>query len=102
MVKKVFLALLVLAGVHLNVNAQSQKTQWVDSVFSSMSIDEKIGQLFMVNIPPHASGDALKEIENEIKSHEIGGIIFQQESPYHQAAATKKFQSISKIPLFVG
>ena len=102
MVKKVFLVLLVLAGVLFNVDAQSHKTQWVDSVFSSLSIDEKIGQLFMVNVPPRASADALKEIENDIKSHEIGGIIFQQESPYHQASATKRFQSVSKIPLLVG
>ena len=102
MVKKVFLALLVVVGVLVNVNAQSQKTHWVDSVFNSLSIDEKIGQLFLVNVPPHPTADALKQIEDDIKSHEIGGIIFQQESPYHQAAATKRLQSISKLPLLVG
>ena len=102
MVKKVFLVLLVLAGVFFNVTAQSHKTQWVDSVFSSLSVEEKIGQLFMLNVPPRASGDAIKEIENEIKSHEIGGIIFQQENPYQQAAAIEKFQSVSKIPLLIG
>jgi beta-N-acetylhexosaminidase len=102
MVKKVFLAVLVVAGVLAKVNAQSHKTHWVDSVFNSLSIDERIGQLFMVTVPPHPSADALKEIEDEIKSHEIGGLIFQQGSPFHQAAATKRFQSISRIPLFVG
>ena len=102
MLKKVFLILLVLSGVLFKINAQSHKTLWVDSVFNSLSVDEKIGQLFMVNVPPRASADALKEIEEDIKSHEIGGIIFQQENPFQQAAATKKFQSISKIPLLVG
>lgn len=102
MVKKVFLVQLVLVGVLFNANAQSQKNQWVDSVFNSLSVDEKIGQLFMINVPARASADALKEIEDKIKSHEIGGIIFQQENPYQQAAATKRFQSISKIPLLVG
>jgi beta-glucosidase-like glycosyl hydrolase len=102
MVKKVFLVLLVLTGILFNAHAQSTKNHWVDSVFNSLSIDERIGQLFMVNVPAHASSDALKDVENEIKSHEIGGIIFQQESPYHQATATTRFQSAAKIPLFVG
>src|SRR5688572_16432274 len=102
MVKKVFLALLVVAGVLVNVNAQSHKTHWVDSVFNSLSIDEKIGQLFLVNVPPNPTADALKQIEDDIKSHEIGGIIFQQATPYNQATATKRFQSISKFPLLVG
>ena len=75
MVKKVFLVLLVLTAVLFNVSAQSNKNHWVDSVFNSLGIDERIGQLFMINVPPHASDDALKEIEGEIKSHEIGGII---------------------------
>jgi len=102
MVKKVFLALLVVVGVLVNVNAQSHKTHWVDSVFNSLSIDEKIGQLFLVNVPPNPTADALKQIEDDIKSHEIGGIIFQQATPYNQATATKRFQSISKFPLLVG
>jgi beta-N-acetylhexosaminidase len=71
MVKKVFLVLLVVSGVLVRLNAQSHKTHWVDSVFNSLSIEERIGQLFMVNVPPHPSADALKEIEDEIKSHEI-------------------------------
>src|SRR5262245_40529567 len=102
MVKKVFLALLMVGGVLVRVNAQSHRTKWVDTVFNALSVEERIGQLFMVNVPPNASADALKEIEDEIKSHEIGGIIFQQETPHHQAAATKRFQSISKVPLLVG
>jgi beta-N-acetylhexosaminidase len=102
MVKKVFLFFILLCGVFLKVQAQSEKDHWVDSVFNSLSIEEKIGQLFMVTVPSHATPDAIEKIKDDIKSHKIGGIVFQQETPYHQASVTRRFQEISKIPLFVG
>lgn len=100
--QKVFLALIIIcSGISL-VHAQDRKTHWVDSVFNSLDADEKIGQLFMLTIPSNADPDDVRRIESEIKTHQIGGVIFQQETPYHQASATIKFQGISKIALFVG
>ena len=99
---KVFLSFLFLSSVLFKLQAQSDKNRWVDSVFNSLSTEEKIGQLFMVTVPSHATNDAVEKIEGEIKSHEIGGIIFQRENPHHQAAVTKRFQGVTKIPLFVG
>lgn len=102
MLKKVFLCFALVIGTLYTVQAQSDKNHWVDSVFSSLSAEEKIGQLFMVIVPSNASADAVEKIKDDIKSHEIGGIIFQRETPYHQASVTKKLQGVAKIPLFVG
>ena len=102
MTKKVFFCIVLLAGANAKILAQSNKNHWVDSVFNALNVEERIGQLFMVTIPAHASSDAVKRIEDDIKSHEIGGVIFQQETPYHQASVAKRLQSESKIPLLVG
>jgi beta-N-acetylhexosaminidase len=100
--QKVLVAVFILLGSLSVAHGQSRKMQWVDSVFNRLGEEEKIGQMFMVTVPSHASPDAIRKIENDIKTHEIGGVIFQQETPYHQAAATRRLQGISKIPLFVG
>ncbi len=99
--KKVLFCLFLLAGSVFGVHAQSGKNKWVDSVFTRLSTDEKIGQLFMLTVPPRG-GNSLEGIEDEIKSHRIGGVIFLQETPYHQASVTHALQSISRIPLFIG
>ncbi|MBA4053943.1 MAG: hypothetical protein C0490_04455, partial [Marivirga sp.] len=100
--KKVLPFLFLVFAAIFTVHAQPDKNRWVDSVFTTLNAEEKIGQLFMMVVPSHAGPDDVERIANEIKSHEIGGIIFQQETPYHQASATQKFQRDSKIPLFVG
>ena len=100
--QKVFLTYIFLCCGFSLVDAQDRKTHWVDSVFSMLDPEAKIGQLFMLTVPSKATPDAIRRIENEIETHQIGGLIFQQETPHHQASATQRFQGVSKIPLFVG
>lgn len=78
-------------------------TPWADSIFQSMSLDQKIGQLFMVaawSDPKHRDYNASK-ISSLVKNYGIGGIIFFQGSPVRQANLTNKFQSESNIPLLI-
>lgn len=102
MSKKVLLFFTLTALVKFAVNAQPEKRQWVDSVYNSMSVDERIGQLFMLVIPSHASESEIEKIRGDVRSHEVGGVIFQRETPHHQASVTRNLQSVSKVPLFVG
>src|SRR5688572_19668460 len=102
MLKKVFFSFLIICGVSAASEAQPDKNNWVDSVFNSLNIDEKIGQLFMVPIPSSMSEAALSKIENQIKSKEIGGIIFDSLGPVQQARFTNRFQAVSEIPLLIG
>lgn len=74
-------------------------SQWVDSVFSTMSLEEKIGQLFMVAAYPKQGSSHITEIENLIKNYHIGGIIYFQGGPVRLAQMNNHFQSISKIPI---
>ncbi len=75
---------------------------WVDSVLKTLSIDEKIGQLFM--IPAYSNRDAKHqaEVANLIKKYKVGGLVFFQGTPKKQAKMTNFFQSISSLPLMIG
>lgn len=69
-------------------------------ILNSMSLDEKIGQLFMVGI--HADKKAAPAIENSsniVTQHHVGNLIFMRGSAQNQARLTNYFQSISKLPL---
>lgn len=76
--------------------------KWVDSVYKSMSIEEKIGQLFMVAAYSNKDSAHVKSIDKLIEENKIGGLIFFQGGPHRQARLTNRFQSKSKLPLFIG
>jgi beta-N-acetylhexosaminidase len=100
MVKKVFV-LFCLQLLFIAAGAQSLKSRWVDSVFNTLNVNEKIGQLFLVPVSSQTDEAVLSEIESLIKSHDIGGIIFTTGTPVRQAYLTNRFQSLSKVPLLV-
>ncbi len=74
---------------------------WVMKQMEDMSLDQKIGQLFMIRAFSKKDQSHYKEIEKLIKEYHIGGLCFFQGSPQEQARLTNKYQDISKIPLFV-
>lgn len=76
-------------------------SQWVDSTLNTMTIDEKIGQLFMVAVYANPKQSNFSQVEKLIKENNIGGVIFMQGNPTTQVQYTNHFQSISKIPLLV-
>lgn len=75
--------------------------QWVQSAYSSMTLDEKIGQLFMVAAYSDPKQNNAEKIKNLISEYNIGGIIFMKGSPVLQAKLTNEFQSLSKVPLSI-
>ena len=76
-------------------------TPWSDSLIQILSLDEKIGQLFM--IPAYTNGQHLNQTEliQLIDSFKVGGIIFMQGGPLRQAHLHNAIQNQSKIPLMV-
>lgn len=85
----------------LTSNADLQK-QWVDSVMQSMTLDEKIGQLFMVQVYSNKDETHKTYIENLITKYHIGNLIFMQGTPLKQAELTNYYQKVSKVPLMIG
>lgn len=75
-----------------------------DSLMAEMSLDEKIGQLFMVRAYGTFSNDRdldylrLKEL---VTDYYVGGIIFFQGDVYGQAVTNNHLQSLAKYPLWI-
>lgn len=67
----------------------------------NMTIEEKIGQIFMVPVYSDRSSFHKKEILELIEQKHIGGVIFMKGHPYKQYKWTKAFNQKSKVPLFV-
>jgi beta-N-acetylhexosaminidase len=81
------------------LNAKADK--WVDSVFNSLTADERTGQLFMVAAYSKTTVPN-EEIVSLIKNQKIGGLIFMQGGPGRQAILNNYYQNISKVPMMIG
>jgi beta-N-acetylhexosaminidase len=102
MLKKVLMTASLVLGITLTLPGQTTKNRWVDSVFQSLSLDEKIGQLFMVPVYPKTNRDYLQELENTIKNHQIGGIILMEGGPVQISHLHNRIQQITEVPLLTG
>jgi len=80
---------------------KEKMNQWVDSIFDSMSYDERIGQLFMPVVNPTSDNRNMQLILRYINEAKIGGVLFQKGNPVTQAEVTNKIQKASRIPMLV-
>jgi beta-glucosidase-like glycosyl hydrolase/CubicO group peptidase (beta-lactamase class C family) len=78
------------------------ETHWVDSIYNQLSLQEKVGQLFMVAAYSNKDLTHVNTIDKLISDTKIGGVIFFQGGPVRQANLTNRYQDLAKIPLFIG
>jgi beta-N-acetylhexosaminidase len=76
--------------------------EWVESTLKSMSIDQKIGQLFMPRGNYSGKGYDPQKLLKWVKEYHLGGMVFFAGQPTVQAQITNDLQAASKIPLFIG
>ncbi len=79
-----------------------QQKIWVDSIYENMTLQEKVGQLFMVDVFSNQNGKNIDKVRNLITDYHIGGIIFSKGGPQRQAKLNNEFQELSKTPLLIG
>lgn len=109
--KKKILLLCVIA-LHFAVKAQQidplqakdsvAQEIWVDSIMKSMTIDEKIGQLFMIQAYSNRDKEHEVYINNMITQYHVGNLIFMQGTPEKQVALNNQYQEKAKVPLMIG
>ena len=90
------------SGSPLDTSSKARQKAWVDSTYSSLSLKEKIGQLYMVQVFSNQDEITLKSILNQIKKHHIGGLIYSEGGPLRQVLLNNKLQAASKVPLLIG
>lgn len=83
-----------------NVDKAKMK-HWVDSVYNSMSLDERIGQLIVLHLSGSDTESNRAQITRWVRNTNAGGILFLKGTPVGQAGLTNLAQSNSRVPLLV-
>ncbi|WP_308992852.1 glycoside hydrolase family 3 N-terminal domain-containing protein [Mariniflexile litorale] len=76
--------------------------QWVDNLYNSMTLAEKVGQLYMVQVMSNQDKATKNKIIELIRDHHIGGVIYSLGGPNRQAQLNNELQALSKVPLLIG
>ena len=108
---KYFYSLIIILFCVLKTNSQQPdpllsqdyllQKKWVDSIYNSITLKEKIGQLFIPMVFSNRDSSHLKNALELVEKNKIGGIIFSKGTPDSQIEWSNIFQSKSKIPLLI-
>lgn len=80
---------------------KEKMNHWVDSIFDTMSYDERIGQLFMVIADLKTDTRNIQRLTRYVNEVKIGGILFHKGDPVTQAEMTNRLQKASRVPMLV-
>ncbi len=79
--------------------ARESQEQWVGRMLDTLTLDQKIGQLFWVS---YSGTDDQQDIEYLVRKYHLGGIIFQNFPVVHLAKTTHRLQQQTSVPLLFG
>jgi beta-N-acetylhexosaminidase len=103
--RKIFIILLLF--ISIKSFTQSNTAQiWVDSVFKTLSNEERIAQLMVVRLSTIDSKTKVvtffdKQVADLVKQYNIGGICLFQGSPVKQATIINALQAQAKTPILM-
>ena len=75
------------------------QAQWVAQVLDTLTLDQKIGQLFWI---PYSGTVDLQDIESLVRTYHLGGIIFQDFPTAPLAGLTRHLQRQASVPMLFG
>jgi len=81
--------------------ANPAEIAWVDSVFNSLTKEQRIAQLIVIRAHSNLGADHVAQVTNLIQTYDVGALCFFQGGPVRQANLTNFYQSISKTPLMI-
>lgn len=87
-------------------HALAKEQQWVDSIFQTMTPDERLGQLFWLRAQSDWSGENIDLLARQIRQYHPGGLCFFNPSgkgtPEKQVEITNRYQALSpQVPLLI-
>ncbi|MEO6219138.1 MAG: glycoside hydrolase family 3 N-terminal domain-containing protein, partial [Ginsengibacter sp.] len=88
--------------------AQTHSTElskiWADSVFNTLSDDERIAQLMVLRVSAKTANGVVfydQQVAENIKKYNVGGVVLFQGGPVQQVGFINHFQAIAKTPVLV-
>ncbi|WP_161890882.1 glycoside hydrolase family 3 protein [Pontibacter russatus] len=80
---------------------QEPESEWVDSVFNTLTPEERIAQLMIVEAFSDKGPAYEADVMRLVREYKVGGIIFFQGGPVRQARLTNSYQAAAKVPLLI-
>ncbi len=100
------LSFLVLPAALLSAATASfaQSDRWIDSTLASMTLEERVGQLFVVELAAvytHESDQAYQYALEMVNRYHVGSFILGGGNVLDIPIITNRLQNVSKVPLFI-
>ncbi|WP_159449979.1 glycoside hydrolase family 3 protein [Alkalitalea saponilacus] len=80
---------------------ENESRIWVDSVYNSLTLEERIAQLFWIAVENPTNAAAFRRAISETQTYQPGGILLFRMSPETALEVIDEFQKVSNTPLFV-
>jgi beta-N-acetylhexosaminidase len=81
-----------------------KEERWVQKTLASLTLDEKIGQMFTVDtnaVFMNRESDEYKRLRHHIVDNKVGGVILFRSDVWATAILTNRLQEMAKVPLLV-
>lgn len=110
-IKNIFTYFLILFFANLSAqyfpknapkNLEQKAEKYADSLYQQLSLDEKIGQLYIVALYNNRGDEEIQKIRNLVEKEKIGGLILMQDDVEKHIALLNEFQEKSKIKMMIG
>jgi beta-N-acetylhexosaminidase len=103
---RLYLILFFLIAFTAHLSAQTEisviqtEDEWVDSVYNSLSMEDRIAQLIFVRAN-YSGQPYIKSLDTIISKYNIGGVVFFKGEPVSQVMQTNSWNSLARTPLFI-
>lgn len=106
MAKHSFLLLVFVFSIKFSIAQNNSANIWADSVFKTLSDDERIAQLMVVRLSTYDSKTKTvtffdKQVADLVKKYNVGGVCIFQGSPVKQANIINTLQAQAKTPILM-
>lgn len=87
--------------IAIPVNGQHADSKWVDSVYNSLTVEQRIAQLLIIRAYSWKDSLYNDSLSMIVKKNNVGGVCFFKGSPASQAILTNRFQQETQTPLLI-
>ena len=96
-----FLYILLICFLPIVSFGQGDIDALVDSLYSELTLEEKVGQLFMIRAHSNLGPDHVASVKSQISKYHVGGMCFFQGTPQGHAELINTYQELSDLPLMM-
>ena len=87
---------------NITKDLDKKAVKYADSVYAKLSMDERIGQLYIVALYTNKDQNHISGVRKLVEQERIGGIILMQDDAEQEIALVNEFQKKSRVPMLFG